>query len=188
MGTGIVPPPPTPLPGCHTPLPRPCKAIYPGPAHSSNNWALRSWKRHKCHWFIVFITCWGKSKLEKYRFFGYHCKFSLHSQIVRAQLISLPRIHNCQFFTFQFKGTVKWPGRRGETSGINRQALRFLHFRRIFFLKGPRPLNSKKCSLIQSGYMESCLASHSVADPGCFSRIPDPDFYPSRIPDLGSRI
>jgi hypothetical protein len=28
----------------------------------------------------------------------------------------------------------------------------------------------------------------SVADPGCLSRIPDPDFYPSRIPDLGSRI
>jgi hypothetical protein len=27
----------------------------------------------------------------------------------------------------------------------------------------------------------------SVADPGCLSRIPDPDFYPSRIPDLGSR-
>jgi hypothetical protein len=27
-----------------------------------------------------------------------------------------------------------------------------------------------------------------VADPGCISRIPDPDFYPSRIPDLGSRI
>jgi hypothetical protein len=23
----------------------------------------------------------------------------------------------------------------------------------------------------------------SVADPGCLSRIPDPDFYPSRIPD-----
>jgi hypothetical protein len=23
----------------------------------------------------------------------------------------------------------------------------------------------------------------SVVDPGCFSRIPDPDFYPSRIPD-----
>jgi hypothetical protein len=30
--------------------------------------------------------------------------------------------------------------------------------------------------------------STSVADPGCLSRIPDPDFYPSRIPDLGSRI
>jgi hypothetical protein len=29
---------------------------------------------------------------------------------------------------------------------------------------------------------------HSVADPGCLSRIPNPDFYPSRIPDLGSRI
>jgi hypothetical protein len=27
-----------------------------------------------------------------------------------------------------------------------------------------------------------------VADPGCLSRIPDPDFYPSRIPNLGSRI
>ncbi len=30
--------------------------------------------------------------------------------------------------------------------------------------------------------------SSSVADPGCLSRIPDPDLYPSRIPDLGSRI
>jgi hypothetical protein len=28
----------------------------------------------------------------------------------------------------------------------------------------------------------------SVADPGCLSRIPVPDFYPSRIPDPGSRI
>ncbi len=28
----------------------------------------------------------------------------------------------------------------------------------------------------------------SVADPGCLSRIPDPDFNPSRIPDPGSRI
>jgi hypothetical protein len=28
----------------------------------------------------------------------------------------------------------------------------------------------------------------SVADPGCLSGIQDPDFYPSRIPDLGSRI
>jgi hypothetical protein len=27
----------------------------------------------------------------------------------------------------------------------------------------------------------------SVADPGCLSWIPDPDFYPFRIPDLGSR-
>ena len=27
-----------------------------------------------------------------------------------------------------------------------------------------------------------------MADPGCLSRIPDPDFYPSRIPDLGFRI
>jgi hypothetical protein len=28
----------------------------------------------------------------------------------------------------------------------------------------------------------------SVADPGCLSRILDPDFYPSRIPDIESRI
>jgi hypothetical protein len=27
----------------------------------------------------------------------------------------------------------------------------------------------------------------SVADPGCLSRIPDPDFCPFRIPDLGSK-
>jgi hypothetical protein len=27
------------------------------------------------------------------------------------------------------------------------------------------------------------LLFSSVADPGCLSRIPDPDFYPSRIPD-----
>jgi hypothetical protein len=27
-----------------------------------------------------------------------------------------------------------------------------------------------------------------VADPGCLFRIPDPDFYPFWIPDLGSQI
>jgi hypothetical protein len=27
------------------------------------------------------------------------------------------------------------------------------------------------------------LPCSSVADPGCLSRIPDPDFFPSRIPD-----
>jgi hypothetical protein len=32
------------------------------------------------------------------------------------------------------------------------------------------------------------IGKTSVADPGCLSRIPDPDFYPARIPDLGSRI
>jgi hypothetical protein len=30
--------------------------------------------------------------------------------------------------------------------------------------------------------------STSVADPGCLSRIPDPDFYPSRVLNPGSRI
>ena len=32
------------------------------------------------------------------------------------------------------------------------------------------------------------MVTGSVADPGCLSRIPDPDFSPSRIPDPGSRI
>jgi hypothetical protein len=27
------------------------------------------------------------------------------------------------------------------------------------------------------------MAANSVAEPGCLSRIPDPDFYPFRIPD-----
>jgi hypothetical protein len=31
--------------------------------------------------------------------------------------------------------------------------------------------------------MEKSKVVNSVADPGCLSRIPDPDFYPSRIPD-----
>ncbi len=31
--------------------------------------------------------------------------------------------------------------------------------------------------------LESTGEIFSVADPGCLSRIPDPDFYPSRIPD-----
>jgi hypothetical protein len=32
------------------------------------------------------------------------------------------------------------------------------------------------------------IGDGSVADPGCLSRIPDPEFSPSRILDLGSRI
>ncbi len=32
------------------------------------------------------------------------------------------------------------------------------------------------------------IRNSSVADPWFLSRIPDPDFYSSRIPDLGSRI
>jgi hypothetical protein len=28
---------------------------------------------------------------------------------------------------------------------------------------------------------EDCKSMHSVADPGCLSRIPDTEFYPSRI-------
>jgi hypothetical protein len=46
-----------------------------------------------------------------------------------------------------------------------------------------------------SGQARLCLDRNSgeavflsVPDPGCLSRIPDPDFYPFRIPDPGSRI
>jgi hypothetical protein len=37
------------------------------------------------------------------------------------------------------------------------------------------------CSQICSEFYFKIASS--VADPGCLSRIPDPDFYPSRIPD-----
>jgi hypothetical protein len=42
--------------------------------------------------------------------------------------------------------------------------------------------------LIRLWILAFSSASSSVADPGCLSRIPDPDFYLSRIPDLGSWI
>jgi hypothetical protein len=43
-------------------------------------------------------------------------------------------------------------------------------------------------TLIVLKFKQFTKTSSSVADPGCLSWIPDPDFYPSRIPDLGSRI
>jgi hypothetical protein len=39
----------------------------------------------------------------------------------------------------------------------------------------------------ESGSGSGSIPLTSVAYPGCLSRIPDPDFYPSRIPDLVSR-
>ncbi len=37
------------------------------------------------------------------------------------------------------------------------------------------------------GQDSQAIPEISVLDPGCLSRIPDPDFYPSWIPDLGSK-
>jgi hypothetical protein len=54
---------------------------------------------------------------------------------------------------------------------IDRPYISYISAEFLHFLKDPGPLNSKKRSLIQSGYMQSCLASHSVADLGCLSRI-----------------
>ncbi len=33
------------------------------------------------------------------------------------------------------------------------------------------------------GEYDNPVVTLGVADPGCLSRIPDPDFYPSRTPD-----
>ncbi len=44
------------------------------------------------------------------------------------------------------------------------------------------------CSLVYEPMHSFSSYSTSVADPGCLSRIPDPDFYPSQISDPGSRI
>ncbi len=41
--------------------------------------------------------------------------------------------------------------------------------------------------LLELGIMGFYINRNSVADPGCLSRIPDLDFYPSRIPDPGSK-
>jgi hypothetical protein len=48
----------------------------------------------------------------------------------------------------------------------------------------PKYLDSKTVLI----YRPNPVVLRSVADPGCSSRIPDPDFYPYRIPDLGARI
>jgi hypothetical protein len=47
---------------------------------------------------------------------------------------------------------------------------------------------SLRCWGITINLQKDTVINSSVADPECLSRIPDPDLYPSRIPDLGSRI
>ncbi len=64
---------------------------------------------------------------------------------------------------------------------------------RIKFISayGTTPQNKKsheEKKLIFEESLRTDFVVSSVADPGCLSRIPDPVFYPSRIPDLGSRI
>jgi hypothetical protein len=54
-------------------------------------------------------------------------------------------------------------------------------------LTGGDLFSTIKKAALESKLTEKELAASSVADPGCLSRIPDPDFYPSRIPDLGSK-
>jgi hypothetical protein len=40
-----------------------------------------------------------------------------------------------------------------------------------------------RCSISVRVIRYKPIFTSSVADPGCLSPIPDPDFYPSRIPD-----
>jgi hypothetical protein len=41
----------------------------------------------------------------------------------------------------------------------------------------------KSSANLQQSYCFTVYVRNTVADPGCLSRIPDPDFYPSQIPD-----
>ena len=54
----------------------------------------------------------------------------------------------------------------------------------------PPPRPGRSC--LDYPAINQCIISASVpisvAEPGCLSRIPDPDFFASRILDLGSRI
>ena len=60
---------------------------------------------------------------------------------------------------------------------------------KIWLLSWGKSVTIESVMLLRMGiiFARSGFA-YSVADPGCLSRISDPDFYPSRIPDLGSRI
>jgi hypothetical protein len=59
--------------------------------------------------------------------------------------------------------------------------------RRCSFVKGlfakTRGLHKDIIPERNNGPGRLAIIVSSVADPGCLSRIPDPDFYPSRIPD-----
>ena len=52
----------------------------------------------------------------------------------------------------------------------------------------PEPWENTEAASLKEYRIVWTINNCSVADPGCLSRIPDPDFYPSRIPDLGSQI
>jgi hypothetical protein len=54
--------------------------------------------------------------------------------------------------------------------------------RNVKLFGSPVPRKNPRFSLTNRITKKS-LVKTSVADPGCSSRIPDPDFYPSRIPD-----
>jgi hypothetical protein len=71
--------------------------------------------------------------------------------------------------------------------------IRFLTEPELFKLSRIRsyctvPDDENALKVLQQSHYVNLKFSSSVADPGCLSRIPDPDFYPSRIPDPGSRI
>jgi hypothetical protein len=52
----------------------------------------------------------------------------------------------------------------------------------LFYLEPDEPVHQIS-PLIAVHLENGKILESSVSDPGCLSRIPDPDFYPSRIPD-----
>jgi hypothetical protein len=58
----------------------------------------------------------------------------------------------------------------------------------VFGHQTPTPESGSESKFGSELALTKNAGTGSVADPGCLSRIPDPDFYPSRIPEPGSRI
>ncbi len=80
----------------------------------------------------------------------------------------------------------KFPNFKGVFLGIF-LLLRYGMFRTYYVLRYLLKVNSIFINFLNNTNLSVPVAVQytSVSDPGCLSGIPDPDFYPSRIPDLG---
>jgi hypothetical protein len=78
---------------------------------------------------------------------------------------------------------IVYPGSEFFPSRIRIKEFKYLNPKKFV----SKPLgNMIRNTALQTQFSVSVQAS--VADPGCLSRISDPEVYPFRIPDLGSRI
>jgi hypothetical protein len=101
------------------------------------------------------------------------CNFAFKAQVMR------------DFFSVTWDGCGSGTKRLGRGFHVQLLAVKFRFSYKV-------QIFIRRICLVRHG--SNFLALHllhskrsSVADPGCLSRIPDPDFYPSRIPDLRSR-